>query len=1509
MRIFWLLLLQLAVLFSHFTTAAEAAGAKYVEEWKSLQVLTPIYRPTVEQACKDAYNTGPDWAYYKGEHFQRHIAQSGTDEPDVFRTCISESPDPEPPPLEASWPAYMVCRIFEENGALRSERTGRCPSITPPGCGGGAGATGEAATIDNPVELPTLTKTEYAVDWASSLEPRFVLGRYYRSDTAIVRRFSQGDPAYRQDPLSTHWALAFTDEFYTGIHKNPDDPDDSASYMRFVSASGKTIFFKRATGLAPLNPEYGYVAAVEGSYFNGTSKPFTVTDPQGVVYRFTYRGGAPSGQHRGANRHYLSSVTWRDGFKISFERSFMAEGTRITSISDNRGQRITFTYSTDTLDNGGLLPSEWQRVVGATIYGPGATGSQTLIGHVAYDYADLPETTPRRPVLTAARFSATAGGTVLNEARYQYDLSQFPPLLTGISDGSLSAAGEPVWKRQYTYARYAKQTGNRTVGVGIATSARPGGVMARTYGVVADGSGVTATNPRGLETTYDFALTSGRTRLTAVDGEGTASCLPTNSTISYASTGLRNGIVERNGALTAMQYDASGRLTNRTEDSAGTTPRATVVTWAGTSRFPATIETGLLRTTFTYDASYRLTQLKQTDIRAGSPSLNSERIWTYSYTTLAGGYSVLSSIDGPGLTSEGVNDVTQFTYTADGRLLSVTDPNGNVTQVLDWNAAGIPTLIEAPDKTRSHMTYDAFGRLTGFGQAKVGAAPQMTALTYTRANQIATFRDTRNNLWQFSYDDADLLTEITEPNGDKITYQHDVAGDVTRTEFVDVTGTRFSEQTVFDELGRIRETLGALGQQTQFSFDVEDNLITRTDPAGLPTSLSYDALNRVVSTTDRGGFVTGMAHDADDQITEYTDPRLIETTFTYNGFGEVVTEVSADRGTIQYAYDRRGLVTSRTDGRGITTLYGYDHGGRLTGIDYPPGDIPDITFTHDQPMLGIPADSNRGHVARIDDGIIRLDFGHELLLTGPRVTVAGLYPQGRSYTVVEDRDFEGNTVRTAYPSGREVLVDHDSNNRPSRIRLVDGATTTTLLDQITWAPSGPMTSALYGDGLGQSRSYDQSYRLTGLTDGNGTVQLRALSYGYEARDNLTTITDTLVPGNSESFGYTAREHLGTASGPYGDLEFSYDGVGNRTARVADGQSDGYIYPLSSNRLQQINLATGGSRGFTYDGAGNVIADTRAGQTYGYTYNAAGRMSEFKINGTLQASYTYDAMGRQAIRSLASGQVIHSVFDSMGRRIEEYSETPGALLREYVWLGWEPVAVIESGVIHYTRTDHIGRPVLATDGTGAVVWTASYDPFGTVQASTGTPTTIRFPGQWFQAESGLHQNWMRDYDPTTGRYIQADPLGLVDGASVYGYAGQNPGRWTDPRGEEAVTVGGSFGAWGVVEGSKRIGAACVAAGSAAASGLAAVIVMMSATPAGGVGDTLDQCDACSSSPPPEDPCGDNYKACMNTSLSAFDGSVFGESRCQSCYNQCRGSGVWPKSIRSVRNGALTCRFQR
>ena len=156
------------------------------------------------------------------------------------------------------------------------------------------------------------------------------------------------------------------------------------------------------------------------------------------------------------------------------------------------------------------------------------------------------------------------------------------------------------------------------------------------------------------------------------------------------------------------------------------------------------------------------------------------------------------------------------------------------------------------------------------------------------------------------------------------------------------------------------------------------------------------------------------------------------------------------------------------------------------------------------------------------------------------------------------------------------------------------------------------------------------------------------------------------------------------------------------------------------------------------------------------------------------------MGRA--RAQRVGHTIHALFDLKDNRVAEYNAQTSTLLAEYVWLGGQPIAAISGGVVYFVRADHIGRPSFATDDTGAVVWDASYKPFGEVDSSTGSPINLRFPGQWFNAESELNQNWMRDYDPTLGRYIQADPLGLVGGASVYGYARQSPNRYTDPTGE-------------------------------------------------------------------------------------------------------------------------------
>ena len=116
----------------------------------------------------------------------------------------------------------------------------------------------------------------------------------------------------------------------------------------------------------------------------------------------------------------------------------------------------------------------------------------------------------------------------------------------------------------------------------------------------------------------------------------------------------------------------------------------------------------------------------------------------------------------------------------------------------------------------------------------------------------------------------------------------------------------------------------------------------------------------------------------------------------------------------------------------------------------------------------------------------------------------------------------------------------------------------------------------------------------------------------------------------------------------------------------------------------------------------------------------------------------------------------------------------------------PLAVVNAvnttPVTWYVHVDHLARPIKMTDAAKASVWDAVWQPWGGQHTITGTAVLdARFPGQWFQLETGLHYNWNRSYDPTIGRYTQPDPLGFVDGPSVYGYARGRPQTAVDPMG--------------------------------------------------------------------------------------------------------------------------------
>ncbi|HMK88376.1 MAG TPA: RHS repeat-associated core domain-containing protein, partial [Methylocystis sp.] len=105
----------------------------------------------------------------------------------------------------------------------------------------------------------------------------------------------------------------------------------------------------------------------------------------------------------------------------------------------------------------------------------------------------------------------------------------------------------------------------------------------------------------------------------------------------------------------------------------------------------------------------------------------------------------------------------------------------------------------------------------------------------------------------------------------------------------------------------------------------------------------------------------------------------------------------------------------------------------------------------------------------------------------------------------------------------------------------------------------------------------------------------------------------------------------------------------------------------------------------------------------------------------------------------------------------------------------PVATLQPSGTYYIAPDHLGAPHQIANGGGTVVWLWEHDPFGNgaPTASAGFTYNLRFPGQYYDAETGLHHNGFRDYDPRTGRYIESDPIGLAAGVNTYGYVGGNP----------------------------------------------------------------------------------------------------------------------------------------
>ena len=627
-----------------------------------------------------------------------------------------------------------------------------------------------------------------------------------------------------------------------------------------------------------------------------------------------------------------------------------------------------------------------------------------------------------------------------------------------------------------------------------------------------------------------------------------------------------------------------------------------------------------------------------------------------------------------------------------------------------------------------------------------------TALTYSQRGWLET-RTISGETTTYNYDFTGNLTKVILPDGSWVSYQYDSANGLIGVDDIlgnsidyelDVMGNRVAEnvfdpqqllrkslQRVYDGANRLKRDVGAVGQTTQYGYDANKNLTSITSALFRVTTNTYDALNRLTNVNDPANGNTVFTYDAKDRLASVRDPKLFAaTTYTYDGLGNLLTQVSPDTGTTTFTYDNAGNVATQTDARSVVTTYSYDALNRVTAAT-----VADGTVTYEYDNLATGGAYARGRLTKVADPSGSTSYVYDAL---GRVTaksqVTNASPTPKTFTVGYSYSSARQTGIT-YPSGRSITYGFNAGGQITSIS-VDG--TTSVLASGEYFPFGPVKRWVWGNGQAMERSFDSDGRIKTFTLGpsTGTFPDLAQVFGYDSLNRL--ISANLAAGQTQSF--------------------TYDANSNRTNATINAASTTYTYPTSNHKLSSLSGAT--TRSFTYDNAGNTTAS--AGVTY--TYDGRGRLKQAGAT-----TYFINGLG-QRVKKAGTAE-IYFAYDEAGHLIGEYSAA-GTAIQETLWIGDTPVAVVKpkspSGFdVFYIWSDQLGTPRLITDITNQSRWEwGNDDPFGNNvpnenPAGVGVfAYNLRFPGQYFDSETGKHHNYFRDYDASIGRYIESDPLGAI-----------------------------------------------------------------------------------------------------------------------------------------------------
>ncbi|MAR89480.1 MAG: hypothetical protein CML06_01175 [Pseudomonadales bacterium] len=736
--------------------------------------------------------------------------------------------------------------------------------------------------------------------------------------------------------------------------------------------------------------------------------------------------------------------------------------------------------------------------------------------------------------------------------------------------------------------------------------------------------------------------------------------------------------------------------------------------------------------------------------------------------------------------------VREIHYNHRGQVLWETDPLGHRTQY-QYDAHGRRSKTIDPLGHEHCDYYDELGNLSGHTDPAGGGF----TLLYDLEHRPIAYTDAEGNTWTREYNRDGLVSQTVDAEGHTTRYFYNPQG--LPEIIIDPGGHKHI--LAWSPTGQLLTRALADLEPIHYRYDARGR-VTRSVQGEQTTGYQYNTKGDLTAIDYPDGTQAQLHYNANRQLTAYTDPLGRTTRFEYDGLAQISRRIDPSGHSLQYHYDRERNLIGLTNESGERYQLQYDANerlireigfdGRVQHYQYDPlghliahieGDHPDPD-TRAAHTTGFERDplGRLLHKRTPDGNDTQFTYNRNGQLTGasnPQRTLAFAYtPNGRLQAETQGQarlehqyDPLGRRIASALPGGQQLAYQYDPLGHFTALDY-NGRRLTQLLRN----PQGQEIARTQGQ-LQAGFDYDPAGRLNRhwVQQQHSREALIQRHYHYDRAGRLAAIDD-LRQGPTR-YHYDPLDRLTRVEG-YAREEFHFDPAGN-LLDPSDRAQHGAKPTASTGKGNRLRFH--GDRHFTYDARGNLIEERRGKQ------------------GKLCTKYTYNSQN-QLIRVDKNGQTTHYAYDPLGRRSHKQDEFGTT---EFLWNGdvllseqrnhreklylyepdsFRPLCFIENNQCYFYHLDHLGTPRELTDWEGHIVWSVRYKAYGNVlsQQVEQVENNLRFQGQYFDEESGLHYNRHRYYDPGTGQFTQQDPIGLLGGDNNYQYA-PNPITWIDPLG--------------------------------------------------------------------------------------------------------------------------------